>query len=186
MPYLMYRFQSTPAITGGRDRAYWPRLRACRCFNPRPPLLAGETARTGRGSGRADVSIHARHYWRARRAVSAVSLERQQFQSTPAITGGRDVVIPGQRFFSHVFQSTPAITGGRDQIKRPIWAPSGFSIHARHYWRARPKCISMSSATTKFQSTPAITGGRDATASALSAWPASFNPRPPLLAGETR
>ena len=37
-----------------------------------------------------------------------------------------------------------------------------------------------------FQSTPAITGGRDAGGTLPGGWSAGFNPRPPLLAGETR
>ena len=84
------------------------------------------------------------------------------FQSTPAITGGRDRTGQAAGVTTETFQSTPAITGGRDaMITRTICRHCGFnprppllagetndvvfvrdglivSIHARHYWRARP------------------------------------------------
>ena len=58
-------FQSAPAIAGGRCRTGRNCLDARTCFNPRPPLLAGD-ARTAAGvKGQNDVSIRARHCWRA-------------------------------------------------------------------------------------------------------------------------
>ena len=59
-------FQSTPAIAGERTHRLFPgRHFANERFNPRPPLLA-----SGPGDGWVkieigDVSIHARHCWRA-------------------------------------------------------------------------------------------------------------------------
>ena len=46
---------------------------AHQCFNPHPPLLAGETAGYCPLPGAFDVSIHTRHYWR-------VKLERQRWR----------------------------------------------------------------------------------------------------------
>ena len=60
-------FQSTPAITGGRDRLRRRNEPRQMGFNPRPPLLAGETKRPQETYDKRTVSIHARHYWRARR-----------------------------------------------------------------------------------------------------------------------
>ena len=89
-PHLLTLFQSAPAITGGRcvgfgfdaaqvhivsirARHYWramptkhrqtPRCRSC--FNPRPPLLAGDAGDSNHQDTQGNVSIRARHYWRA-------------------------------------------------------------------------------------------------------------------------
>ena len=181
------KFQSTPAITGGRDqpppsgenmfhvvsihaRHYWRARPALivgshwspLSFNPRPPLLAGETFRG-----------------------ETVRLAFGLFQSTPAITGGRDAKYAMRAIVELWFQSTPAITGGRDiagmliagvahcfNPRPPLLAGETgagagerltliVSIHARHYWRARPSVSAAAPTPLKFQSTPAITGGRD-------------------------
>ncbi len=84
------------------------------------------------------------------------------FQSTPAIAGGRIRLQPGMSSFNAMFQSTPAIAGGRIAIDAIARVLQAVSIHARHCWRANPPL-----------------GG-------LQAEPAGcFNPRPPLLAGES-
>ena len=111
---LAAKFQSTPVITGGRNfyliarkyckASFNPRpsllagetnQMACiqtdsNCFNPRPSLLAGETGYNFQDSKAKRVSIHARHYWRAKPCVGAVSAGHAGFQSTPVITGGRN------------------------------------------------------------------------------------------------
>ena len=106
-------FQSTPAITGGRDQQGFVAGTGGAGFNPRPPLLAGETESSRNARRGYAVSIHARHYWRARRERPPASQNCESFQSTPAITGGRD--------------------GKRRQERTGTMV----SIHARHYWRAR-------------------------------------------------
>ena len=77
------------------------------CFNPHPPLLAGETLlaleldqqikvsihtrhywRVKRPANLTGVSIHTRHYWRVKRTWASWSAICTPFQSTPAITGG--------------------------------------------------------------------------------------------------
>ena len=137
-------FQSTPAIAGGRDFFGRRLVNTCSGFNPRPPLLAGETAAWPLVNTPANVSIHARHCWRARppmrpsqvirglvsiharhcwRARHTVKLLRcwnQLFQSTPAIAGGRDPIYPGLSRVTCLFQSTPAIAGGRDGACRYV------------------------------------------------------------------
>ena len=60
------------------------------------------------------------------------------------------------------------------------------SIHARHCWRANPSCMSCSKSRSLFQSTPAIAGGRTQLKSSQLRTQPSFNPRPPLLAGEPK
>ena len=201
-------FQSTPAIAGGRDCRPPRAMPACWSFNPRPPLLAGETLNVLRGAneggfqstpaiagGRDDmrdaialdicVSIHARHCWRARQVWGGPMSNAEMFQSTPAIAGGRD--------------AAGLMRERAGQV----------SIHARHCWRARPGNLQGPAGAVVFQSTPAIAGGRDkgvvdarGKGEKFQSTPAiaggrdhcwrqatmtmtGFNPRPPLLAGET-
>ncbi len=155
------QFQSAPAITGGRSNGHHARLIARRCFNPRPPSLAGDPLSLTGPLTRAYVSIRARHHWRAipRRTCSRAS--PFQFQSAPAITGGRSLADAGWWGTKAVFQSAPAITGGRS---------------AR---RARRNC-----ARRMFQSAPAITGGRSNIRWLQGRRVICFNPRPPSLAGD--
>ena len=78
--------------------------RFCWCFNPRPPLLAGDPLLFGKvGSQAGAVSIRARHCWRAIRASPADGVEVRMFQSAPAIAGGRSfskgfLWLPRERF----------------------------------------------------------------------------------------
>jgi len=65
MPRNEVSFQSAPAIDGGRSRPAAARRRAVRCFNPRPPSMAGDPGAGAQGRGVGAVSIRARHRWRA-------------------------------------------------------------------------------------------------------------------------
>ena len=131
-------------------------------FNPRPPLLAGETSTSTVPWGSSTVSIHARHCWRARRQIGDSIMFTLEFQSTPAIAGGRDA--------------------GCVDIGE---VAGNVSIHARHCWRARPFLGVIAQLDVGFQSTPAIAGGRDRVIAIFTGDHVGFNPRPPLLAGET-
>ena len=159
------RFNPRPPLLAG-ESAF---LDLCglvkQCFNPRPPLLAGESSGPGStGTATHPVSIHARHCWRANPLHSKML---------------------------------------RPSIR--------VSIHARHCWRANPSwgmwvptmdcsfnprppllagesalATSCAAAHRLFQSTPAIAGGRIVKAVRLAKAKECFNPRPPLLAGESR
>ena len=59
------------------------------CFNPRPPSLASGATALDAHAALAQVSIHARHRWRAVRRPGLVPGDTVQFQSTPAIAGER-------------------------------------------------------------------------------------------------
>ena len=107
------------------------------CFNPRPPLLAGESLGFDAQRTTITVSIHARHCWRANRSPWGATPCAWPFQSTPAIAGGRIRLTPCALPTGITFQSTPAIAGGRIR-------PAPWSI----------------ALTSWFQSTPAIAGGR--------------------------
>ena len=159
------KFQSTPAIAGGRtQRCFALRWQMC-LFQSTPAIAGGRThTRTGATDWLDAVSIHARHCWRANpfaawqlalgrlvsiharhcwRANPAPRLTRcrhaRLFQSTPAIAGGRTRGNPLWARALKLFQSTPAIAGGRT-LGSPDWldANEEVSIHARHCWRANP------------------------------------------------
>jgi len=65
-PRVSLTFQSAPAIAGGRCPACAGGARCCsKRFNPRPPLLAGDAAVLEGNPAVDEVSIRARHCWRA-------------------------------------------------------------------------------------------------------------------------
>ena len=155
-------------------------------FNPRPPILAGDAYSPAPLSLQADVSIHARQYWRAMPRCRLLSGVENMFQSTPANTGGRcgllashlpwvggfnprppilagDAQHCAQLLHSGLFQSTPANTGGRCAL--------GAAYNA---------------GSKEFQSTPANTGGRCFAPVVCHGCLVCFNPRPPILAGDAR
>ena len=155
------KFQSTPAITGGRCLGHAEFARLDQCFNPRPPLLAGDAMQDIQDASDAIVSIHARHYWRAMRPQSCSGCAKGCcFNPRPPLLAG-DAIQPGSKRVDPWFQSTPAITGGR----------------------CNPSAQVMRFASG-FQSTPAITGGRCDCLRGIPQADHGFNPRPPLLAGD--
>ena len=106
------RFQSAPAIAGGRCLLgeFFDPLR--HRFNPRPPLLAGDAAGAiGLGTNHA-VSIRARHCWRAMRDGGHGVRSGFCFNPRPPLLAG---------------DAGPAVAAG--VLKR-------VSIRARHCWRA--------------------------------------------------
>ncbi len=132
-------FQSTPAIAGGRT--YHSRMdsRAGAGFNPRPPLLAGEPRQQRQGRGpRIVVSIHARHCWRANRCSTSTTPSKTQFQSTPAIAGGRTVGSKTSRQRFTRFNPRPPLLAGEPFQSPACYRRRRVSIHARHCWRANP------------------------------------------------
>ncbi len=133
----------------------------CQSFNPRPPLLAGESL-CRHHARRHGVSIHARHCWRANLSVSLA----QALNWSVSIHA------------RHCWRANLGV-GGPNKPKRRV------SIHARHCWRANQgRCICFQ-ASQRFQSTPAIAGGRIYRVGGSGAYRDGFNPRPPLLAGES-
>ncbi len=176
MGYALKEFQSTPAIAGGRAQAH---------------------RRLAQGR---QVSIRARHCWRASRKVQQTRCLLQPFQSAPAIAGGR----ARRSSSAKRFGCWRASRVGAALLKRG----TEVSIRARHCWRASPRCTRPLRSLALFESAPAIAGGRaDHSRQALRSpllfqsapaiaggranvartrarVPWRFNPRPPLLAGE--
>ena len=178
---------STPAITGGRC-AYeavpsLPRNR----FNPRPPLLAGDAARDGSAnSHRWRVCFNPRPPLLAGDAYLVVRrpLAIAGFNPRPPLLAG-DAFCGAAAHFEmdvsiHARHYWRAMPGKHCEYLRA----KAVSIHARHYWRAMRWLAKRACCICWFQSTPAITGGRSCTTVADASAPMSFNPRPPLLAGD--
>ena len=69
VPAMSMVFQSAPAIAGGRCQRRFALWRRSFCFNPRPPLLAGDATTCTAKSLATPVSIRARHCWRAMQPV---------------------------------------------------------------------------------------------------------------------
>ncbi len=106
------------------------------------------------------VSIRARHCWRAMRNRRQCRARSRQFQSAPAIAGGRCLTPAVAHSIILMFQSAPAIAGGRCRLdllcaivqsgfnpRPPLLAGDALdvtdldstamvSIRARHCWRA--------------------------------------------------
>ena len=178
-------FQSTPAIAGGRiSQGASPNPRPS-CFNPRPPLLAGESRSCrGRctGSGQfqstpaiAGGRIHGMPQFRdpggcfnprppllageSLRAGGA-RIRAGSFNPRPPLLAGESVQARDPGCVLFVFQSTPAIAGGRIGPAYQVAVGYVVSIHARHCWRANRSIPAQAVGLKKFQSTPAIAGGR--------------------------
>ncbi len=180
-------------------------------FNPRPPLLAGESCQSQTDDQIGRVSIHARHCWRANRQGGQCPRGPELFQSTPAIAGGRidahglrpaiavefqstPAIAGGRihlptlfRWTPELFQSTPAIAGGRILVVIPSAASSFLFQSTPAIAGGRIEVIPVDpDIIGVFQSTPAIAGGRIGPAICSRLGWRGFNPRPPLLAGESR
>ena len=154
------------------------------CFNPRPPLLAGDAAAAPAAPVAAPVSIRARHCWRAMPPGGARPRRYHPFQSAPAIAGGRCRAHAGARGRHRGFNPRPPLLAGDAPVSQRACCPQGVSIRARHCWRAMPQDAFAAAMGCKFQSAPAIAGGRCLSRSSGRSLASSFNPRPPLLAGD--
>ena len=203
-------FQSAPTIAGGRilGRAGCcsahglVSIRAHHCWRANRPLVSDLSLMTA-------VSIRAHHCWRANQGHRSITTSGGVFQSAPTIAGGRifwpahNVTSPGR------FQSAPTIAGGRitkaDIIKeiRACFNPRppllvgesktfpkhkaliAVSIRAHHCWWANLYPPYLSRIARLFQSAPTIAGGRINGQGSRAAPCNGFNPRPPLLVGES-
>ena len=156
-------FQSAPAIAGGRchqpDRAGRHR----RCFNPRPPLLAGDAA------------------WRCWCSPGCSG-----FNPRPPLLAGDAWCWCATASTRASFNPRPPLLAG-DAVRMLVRvAGIEVSIRARHCWRAMRHLIDDAVTLYLFQSAPAIAGGRCRRGATQRYGGSSFNPRPPLLAGDAR
>ena len=125
-------FQSAPANYGGRIAVTSRRRVSWDCFNPRPPITAGESSQDWRAGGDGHVSIRARQLRRANRRCGTLRCARRsRFQSAPANYGGRILVGSGPADpLVTGFNPRPPITAGESAVSaRPLPA----------LWRFNPR-----------------------------------------------
>ncbi len=186
----------------------WVGWDQCCCFNPRPPLLAGDVLDLASRQRTAVVSIRARHCWRAMLNRPTCSPGCWLFQSAPAIAGGRcewaqhqsteldrfnprPPLLAGdahqgftRRHQPVVFQSAPAIAGGRCVVGLPEKQHVDVSIRARHCWRAMLVSDGLRPIPGSFNPRPPLLAGDAQHPGQHRPRHPGFNPRPPLLAGD--
>ena len=199
-------FQSTPALAGGRCCSATICRICWKCFNPRPPLRAGDVTPATAQAVTLAVSIHARPCGRAMCQRVEHDGAAAGFNPRPPLRAG-DAISPGSSFISRLFQSTPALAGGRWLMHKAFQRALHVSIHARPCGRAMKAARVSTPPAPLFQSTPALAGGRCCESLArlhqrqvsIHARPCGramalvrlvhrthcgFNPRPPLRAGD--
>ena len=131
-----------------------------RCFNPRPPLLAGDAEFSRFIGAIYVVSIRARHCWRAMPVLICSSGPCVCFNPRPPLLAGdalhwleRDSAKVVSIRARHCWRAMPSTLVAL-ALDRHV------SFRARHCWRAMRAKNSLDSSTTSFQSAPAIAGGR--------------------------
>ncbi len=202
------QFQSAPAIAGGRSRTECRAKAGTHCFNPRPPLLAGDPATTTVTLPAIVVSIRARHCWRAILRPLYLAAGAKEFQSAPAIAGGRSCLDYSFGLILKSFNPRPPLLAGDPAGVDAAIASMDVSIRARHCWRAILVCIGNCQRDRGFNPRPPLLAGDplellppvdppSVSIRARHCWRAirganppvglcttGFNPRPPLLAGD--
>ena len=138
-------------------------MRQRACFNPRPPLLAGDAGRPRQRTPPRHVSIRARHCWRAMPTQAFYKSQPHRFNPRPPLLAGDATT--GHRPLTTQTVSIRARHCWRAMLERlgALGHGAAVSIRARHCWRAM---------RTYWQQPTGATP--------------SFNPRPPLLAGDAR
>ncbi len=114
-------FQSTPAIAGGRTRAGTRAPpTAPECFNPRPPLLAGEPI--------VQAADHA---------------TCGSFNPRPPLLAGEPIASHRFGNCQACFNPRPPLLAGEPASERNTARLAAVSIHARHCWRANPALLEL-------------------------------------------
>ena len=181
------------------------------CFNPHPPLLAGETATSRTGAKTWTVSIHTRHYWRVKPHQFPFQAGLQCFNPHPPLLAGEttEPVAKPRRYRG--FNPHPPLLAGETSCRcsrfcklivsihtRHYWRVKlgggahpatfvGVSIHTRHYWRVKHPVIRQHIAHAAVSiHTRHYWRVKQRPAAPVASAVKSFNPHPPLLAGETK
>ena len=206
---LILVFQSAPAIAGGRCGATLSQASCWVCFNPRPPLLAGDARSHAGHDAQRPVSIRARHCWRAMpQGVRPRRYSHGSFNPRPPLLAGDATAdctsgssgacfnprppllagdaVPGRRadIPQSCFNPRPPLLAGDAHVGKHVSSYQLVSIRARHCWRAMPESEFFNPSILLFQSAPAIAGGRCSRGRYHARCHPRFNPRPPLLAGD--
>ncbi len=166
-----------------------PAARYFSSFNPCPPITAGESLRRTAESGRPKtVSIRARQLRRANPA------ELRAQQNHPAVSiRARQLRRANRMRYAgctglNPFQSAPANYGGRiDPVRQRLAVFGDVSIRARQLRRANLlPSRGPPDAEQSFNPRPPITAGESRAIRPLGGGMSSFNPRPPITAGESK
>ena len=154
-------FQSTPANTGGRCFSPACVAAVARCFNPRPPILAGDApCRAARSSCPRCFNPRPPILAGDATADSVKVVASAGFNPRPPILAGDAIHRHGVARTSDSFNPRPPILAG-DAAQHCYRSMTPLvSIHARQYWRAMQREIAGLQDLIEFQSTPANTGGR--------------------------
>ena len=201
-------FNPRPPLLAGDAPTLGNICRACGGFNPRPPLLAGDAAGARKGAAGSQgfnprppllagdapelrvipsdgqVSIRARHCWRAMRHTVTGGMPTDCFNPRPPLLAGDACSAMRPRPWQRCFNPRPPLLAGDAVMIVDTRGAPLVSIRARHCWRAMPGDAPRNLHGGVFQSAPAIAGGRCEPGRAHCAGRAGFNPRPPLLAGD--
>ena len=181
-------FNPRPPLLAGESHQKFCTLLLLGGFNPRPPLLAGESAGA--------VNVHAGQdsfnprppllAGESRKCPCAWPSARGFNPRPPLLAGesrganGRDVAVGRVSIHArHCWRANPPAAA-------PAFFFHGVSIHARHCWRANPSdALYQSAPLPGFNPRPPLLAGESWLAGIFSNAMARFNPRPPLLAGES-
>ena len=126
-------------------------------------MLAGDPlARVELPTG-IQVSIRARHCWRAIPVLLFLYALKDWFQSAPAIAGGRSQSAGACQPPRSRFNPRPPLLAGDPDVDLDVHEVVAVSIRARHCWRAIHRPRRRRSGSNRFQSAPAIAGGRSQT-----------------------
>ncbi len=112
------------------------------CFNPRPPLLAGDAASQVAGATWAQVSIRARHCWRAMQSSAEIADKRGNgFNPRPPLLAGDAPCARSIARAKACFNPRPPLLAGDAAKARVLALQVEVSIRARHCWRAMQALI---------------------------------------------
>ena len=161
-------------------------MRQRACFNPRPPLLAGDAGRPRQRTPPRHVSIRARHCWRAMPTQAFYKSQPHRFNPRPPLLAGDAATRSQAAYPQPVSIRARHCWRAMRQRSHCLAPPINVSIRARHCWRAMLFQRDASPCACSFQSAPAIAGGRCDHRPPAVDNPDCFNPRPPLLAGDAR
>ena len=154
-------FQSAPAIAGGRCVVLCSLTAFLTCFNPRPPLLAGDAHPRPAGLDRA-YGFNPRPPLLAGDALRTRPMRWRWrcFNPRPPLLAGDARTRRASHGRTHGFNPRPPLLAG-DAVQLAL---AGLGVHvsirARHCWRAMPDCVVWATLFLPFQSAPAIAGGR--------------------------
>ena len=180
-------FQSAPAIAGGRCQLNCEWLINAWMFQSAPAIAGGRCERSRQPGRVHEVSIRARHCWRAMPSWRVSARRSRAFQSAPAIAGGRcHPGHAGQQRCTGFNPRPPLLAGDARKPGRSTW-PTWVSIRARHCWRAMHDVFwSRAHWTAVSIRARHCWRAMQHYPRGLTACVRSFNPRPPLLAGDAR